>query len=73
MVENSDTEAERNVRRTERPVTNARKIIIFPVYRTGKKVHQLENEENSSSEVSCLKVETISLVPTKAKQWFTKI
>ena len=38
-----------------------------------KKVHQLEDSPVSGSDESCLRVETVSLVQTKAKQWFTDI
>lgn len=38
-----------------------------------KKVHQIEGEEDLSSDENCLKVETISLVESKSKQWFANI
>ena len=38
-----------------------------------KKVHQLEDSPVSSSHESCLRVETVSLVQAKAKQWFADI
>ena len=46
------------------------------VCRSSKKVQQLQEDEESfdeSSDESCLQVETISLVQTKAKQWFADV
>ena len=40
--------------------------------RSSKKVQQFEEDEESSDE-SCLQVETVSLVQTKAKQWFADV
>ena len=42
------------------------------VCRSSKKVQQFQEDEESSDE-SCLQVETISLVQTKAKQWFADV
>ena len=42
------------------------------VCRSSKKVQQFEEDEESSDE-SCLQVETVSLVQTKAKQWFADV
>ena len=38
-----------------------------------KKVHQLEDSHESSTDESCLRVETVSLVQTKSRQWFADI
>ncbi|XP_073251790.1 uncharacterized protein [Porites lutea] len=42
------------------------------VCRSSKKGQQFEEDEESSDE-SCLQVETVSLVQTKAKQWFADV
>ena len=40
---------------------------------TTKKVNQFEDLETSSEDEACLNLETVSLVDTKARQWFTEI
>ena len=40
---------------------------------SSKKVHEVEDIEVSSSDKRCLRTETISLVDTKARQWFAEI
>lgn len=40
---------------------------------SSKKVHQLEDSNESSSDESCLRVETVSLVQTKSRQWLADI
>ena len=40
---------------------------------TTKKVNQLEDLETSSEDEACLNLATVSLVNTKARQWFTEI
>ena len=70
---------QRHVRRTECPAfgqtcSNCQKKGHFTsVCYASKKVHQLEDSPVSSSDESCLRVETVSLVQTKAKQWFADI
>ena len=43
------------------------------VCQASKKVQQFEESEDESSDESCLQVETVSLVQTKARQWFVDI
>ncbi|KAL9953243.1 hypothetical protein ACROYT_G040629 [Oculina patagonica] len=38
-----------------------------------ERVHQVEDSNESSSDESCLRVETVSLVQTKSRQWFADI
>ena len=70
---------QRHERRTECPgfgqtCSNCQKKGHFTsVCYASKKVHQLEDSPVSSSDESCLRVETVSLVQTKAKQWFADI
>ena len=70
---------QRHVRRTECPAFGQtcskcqKKGPFASVCYASKKVHQLEDNPLSSSDESCLRVETVSLVQTKAKQWFTDI
>ena len=70
---------QRHVRGTECPAfgqtcSNCQKKGHFTsVCYASKKVHQLEDSPVSSSDESCLRVETVSLVQTKAKQWFADI
>ena len=40
---------------------------------SSKKVQQFEESEDESSDESCLQVETVLLVQTKARQWFVDI
>ena len=40
---------------------------------SGKKVNQFEDFETSNEDETCLTLETVSLVDTKARQWFTEI
>ena len=39
----------------------------------GKKVNQFEDFETSNEDETCLTLETVSLLDTKARQWFTEI
>ena len=70
---------QRHVRRTECPAFGQtcsncqKKGHVTSVCHASKKVHQLEDSPVSSSDESCLRVETVSLVQIKAKQWFTDI
>ncbi|PFX18959.1 Retrovirus-related Pol polyprotein from transposon 17.6 [Stylophora pistillata] len=65
---------QRHERRTECPAfkktcSKCQKIDHFAsVFRSSKKVQQFEEDEDDSSDESCLQVETVSLVQTKAKQ-----
>ena len=69
----------RHVRRMEctafmKTCSKCQKKGHFPsVCYSSKKVHQVEDIGVSSSVESCLRVETISLVDTKARQWFAEI
>ena len=83
--ENSETKCrycgrkQRHVRRTECPAFGQtcskcqKKGHFASVCISSKKVHQLEDINDSSSDESCLRVETISLVQTKSRQWFADI
>ena len=68
-----------HVRRTECPAFGKtcskcqKKGHFSSVCYSSKKVHQVEDIDVSSSDESCLRVETISLVDTKARQWFAEI
>ena len=42
------------------------------VCRSSKKIQQFEEDEDDSPYESCLQVETVSLVQTKAKQWLAE-
>jgi len=70
---------QRHAKRTECPASKQtcnkcqKKGHFASVCRSLKKVQQFQEDEESSderSDESCLQVETISLVQTKAKQWF---
>ena len=69
---------QRHTRRTECPALKQtcskchKKGHFASVCRSSKKVQQFEEDEESSDE-SCLQVETVSLVQTKAKQWFADV
>ena len=69
---------QRHTRRTECPAFKQtcskchKKGHFASVCRSSKKVQQFEEDEESSDE-SCLQVETVSLVQTKAKQWFADV
>ena len=43
------------------------------VCRSSKKIQQFEEDEDDSPDESCLQVETVSIVQTKAKQWLADI
>ena len=43
------------------------------VCRSSKKIQQFDQDEDDSPEESCLQVETVSIVQTKAKQWLADI
>ena len=70
---------QRHVRKTECPAFGQRcskcqkKGHFASVCYASKKVHQSEGSPVSSSDDSCLRVETVSLVQTKAKQSFADI
>ncbi len=70
---------QRHVRRTECPAFGQtcskcqKKGHFASVCISSRKVHQVEDSNESSSDESCLRVETVSLVQTKSRQWFADI
>ena len=70
---------ERHVKRTECPAFGKtcskceKKGHFLSVCLAGKKVNRFEDFETSSEDETCLTLETISPVDTKARQWFTEI
>ena len=70
---------ERHVKRTECPAFEKtcskcnKKGHFASVCLARKKVNQFEDFETSSDDETCLTLENISLVDTKARQWFTEI
>ena len=70
---------QRHVKRTECPAFGktcsncGKKGHFSSVCLITKKVNQFEDLETSSEDEACLNLETVSLVDTKARQWFTEI
>ena len=70
---------QRHVKRTECPAFGKtcskceKKGHFSSVCLAGKKVNQFEDFETSREDETCLTLETVSLVDTKARQWFTEI
>ncbi|XP_078368291.1 uncharacterized protein LOC144652146 [Oculina patagonica] len=70
---------QRHVRRTECPAFGQtcskcqKKGHFASVCISSRKVHQVEDSNESSSDESCLRVETVSMVQTKSRQWFADI
>ena len=70
---------QRHVKRTDCPAYGktcskcGKKGHFSSVCLTTKKVNQLEDLETSSEDEACLNLATVSLVDTKARQWFTEI
>ena len=70
---------QRHERRTECPAFKKtcskcqKKGHFASVCRSSKKIQQFEEDEDDSPDESCLQVETVSIVQTKAKQWLADI
>ncbi|KAL9985245.1 hypothetical protein ACROYT_G007622 [Oculina patagonica] len=48
-------------------------IVVVNNVMQEERIHQVEDSNESSSDESCLRVETVSLVQTKSRQWFADI
>ena len=59
--------------RSSKRAESAKNGHFAPVCQSSKKVQQFEESEDKSSDESCLRMETVSLVRTKARPWFADI